>query len=67
VRHWRRHRSTSKRSVEADGSIRAVAKTVLAVRAPAAVAKGVDVELGLARRRMIEGSPGLLGALVRSS
>jgi signal transduction histidine kinase len=46
--------------------LRAVAKAVLADLAPAAVAKGVDVELAPGAPTMIEGSPGLLGVLVRN-
>ncbi len=46
--------------------LRAVAKTILAELAPAAVEKGVEVELAPGAPAMIEGNSGLLGVLVRN-
>jgi two-component system, OmpR family, sensor kinase len=46
--------------------VRAVAKTILAELAPAAIAKGVEVELAPGPPSMIDGSPGLLHVLVRN-
>jgi two-component system, OmpR family, sensor kinase len=46
--------------------LRTVAKAVLAELAPAAVAKGLDVELTPGAPAPIQGSPGLLSVLVRN-
>jgi two-component system, OmpR family, sensor kinase len=46
--------------------LRTVAKTVLAELAPAAVAKGLEVELTPGAPAVIQGSPGLLAVLVRN-